>query len=352
MFDSPASLRSLHLEITEKCNAACPLCLRTDPNGLKTQPFIGTRELSRDDLARFFQPGVRKNLEEVHLCGSYGDPIMASECGEIVDLFSTGSCAVSLSTNGGARGVRWWTALGEMLARNPDSRVDFHIDGLSGTSSFYRRNTSFKKVITNAKAFIDAGGRANWEFIPFKHNEHQVEEARALSQELGFDQFTIKKSNWGVFNNEEARISFTDRKGQVHFLEPPAEQYRPKSSLENPAAGHAERAAQEISCKVLAKREIYVSCEGIVYPCCWTARYGRDIYRGRRTKDGFSRLFKEHQGLQFFDIRQTDLASMLKSEFFTELARLWTSKKPPVCYKKCGRNDQPEKVRLPHSKRF
>ena len=352
MFDSPASLRSLHLEITEKCNAACPLCLRTDPEGLKPQPYIGTKELSRADLARFFSPAVRENLEEVHLCGSYGDPIMASECGEIVDLFSNERCAVSLSTNGGARGVKWWSALGEMLARNALSRVDFHIDGLSDTASFYRRNTSFTKVIENAKAFIGAGGRANWEFIPFKHNEHQVEEARALSRDLGFAQFTIKKSNWGVFNNEEARITFTDQKGEVHYLEPPSDKYRPQNTLQVEIAGTGDEGSKDILCKVLAKREIYVSCEGIVYPCCWTARYGRDIYRGRKTRDGFSTLFKEHHGHQFFDIRKNDLASMLKSEFFTDLARLWAAKKPPVCYKKCGRNDQPEKVRLRHSKEY
>jgi MoaA/NifB/PqqE/SkfB family radical SAM enzyme len=348
MFDSPTSIRSLHLEITERCNAACPLCLRTNPEGLQSQPYISNQELLLADMQRFFPPEVCAGLTEVHFCGSYGDPILAKECMEIVDFFSSEHCEVSLSTNGGARGSSWWTELGGILARHPRSRVDFHIDGLGDTNSFYRRHTNFNKIIGNARAFIAAGGNANWEFIPFKHNEHQVEEARELSRQLGFKRFTIKKSNWGVFNNEEARISFTDRAGDRYYLEPPSEKYRPARPESGPGAAESVARSVRIGCKVKLKREIYISCEGIVYPCCWTARYGRDIYRGRKTRDGFSELFKMHDGRRLFNIRTNDLATMLESAFFQDLVELWAAQEPPVCFKKCGRNDQPEKVRLPN----
>ena len=47
----------------------------------------------------------------------------------------------------------------------------------------------------NAKAFINAGGIARWDFIAFAHNEHQIEEAKALAEQMGFVKFRYKKSN-------------------------------------------------------------------------------------------------------------------------------------------------------------
>ena len=35
----------------------------------------------------------------------------------------------------------------------------------------------------NVNAFISAGGTAYWKFLIFKHNEHQVEEAKKLSEQ-------------------------------------------------------------------------------------------------------------------------------------------------------------------------
>ena len=35
------------------------------------------------------------------------------------------------------------------------------------------------------KWYIKAGGVARWEFLVFKHNQHQIEEARQLANELG-----------------------------------------------------------------------------------------------------------------------------------------------------------------------
>ena len=84
---TPNNVRRLHLELTEKCNAACPLCIRTNPDGLTPQPYIGNNELHLEDLRRFLNESIKKNLTDVHLCGTYGDPTMARDCLEIVDFF-------------------------------------------------------------------------------------------------------------------------------------------------------------------------------------------------------------------------------------------------------------------------
>jgi MoaA/NifB/PqqE/SkfB family radical SAM enzyme len=333
----------LHLELTEKCNAACPLCIRTNPDGLRPQSYLGTQELRLDDLRAFLPVELRRNLLEVHMCGSYGDPIMAKDCLAIAALFCTPNCSVSLSTNGSARSTRWWSELGRILAKNPKSRVDFHIDGLADTNSFYRRNTSFAKIIKNATAFIEAGGQANWEFIPFKHNEHQIEQARELSRQLNFARFTIKKSNW-IFSEERPKIAFTDRNGKTCYLEKPSSIYMPDKGKTR-ASVIPDSDNQEINCLALFQNELYISCESIVYPCCWVARHARNIYLGKDTKDGFSELFKRYNGNEIFNLKRHSLEEMLHSDFFMALSEWWSTNQPPICFKKCGLKNQPEKIK-------
>jgi len=345
MFIAPSEISQIHLELTEKCNAACPICLRTESRGLHPKPYIGKQELTLPDIKRFFTPTIRDQLQEVHMCGSYGDPIMARDCLEIARYFSTEKCEVSISTNGSARGVKWWAELGRVLCKSRNSRVDFHIDGLADTNSFYRRNTHFDKIIDNARAYIHSGGRANWEFIPFKHNEHQLEEARKLSISLGFHRFTVKKSNW-MFSKGKTKIPFSTASGKQYYLEAPSDSQRPKPLKDRPQDVFSGPATKSIQCLARQNKEIYVSCEGIVYPCCWTARYGRDIYLDRKTVDGFSTLFKQHDGRRHFNIRTHSLEQILQSDFFAQLAKKWKNREPAVCYRKCWKRDQAEKIKI------
>jgi sulfatase maturation enzyme AslB (radical SAM superfamily) len=69
--------------------------------------------------------------------------------------------------------------------------VRFALDGLKDTHSLYRMGSDYDTVVKNMKTFIDAGGRATWKFIVFKHNEHQVDEASKLARELGCVTFTV-----------------------------------------------------------------------------------------------------------------------------------------------------------------
>jgi MoaA/NifB/PqqE/SkfB family radical SAM enzyme len=337
-------IKRIHLELTEKCNAACPLCIRTNPDGLRPQSYIGNNELTLEDIHYFLYPEIRDQLVDVHMCGSYGDPIVAKDCKEIANYLCSQKCSVSLSTNGGARSATWWAQLGIILSQNPRSRVDFHIDGLADTNSFYRRNTKFERIITNARAFIDAGGTANWEFIPFRHNEHQVQRAQELSKEYGFARFTIKKSNW-LFSEEKTKIPFTARDGTTHYLEAPSKKYLPSKQSKSMSRHSTSTLNDDIHCLALKNSELYISCEGIVYPCCWTARFARNIYLGRPTRDGFSILFKKYGGRERFDLRKRKLPEILDSDFLKILSSHWKEKKPPICYKKCGKKDQPQKIK-------
>lgn len=185
-------------ELSEKCNAACPLCVRTDPYN-QSKPIREVsrkRELLIKDFMHILPSHVMKDVEEISLCGNVGDPIAARDCLKIVQYISEfPHVQIIIETNGSLRSDKWWKLLGEAMKVNELSVVYFHVDGLKDTNHIYRQLTNFDKIMENAEAYISTGATAIWEFIPFAHNEHQVEEAHKKAMEMGFDKFIVRRSN-------------------------------------------------------------------------------------------------------------------------------------------------------------
>lgn len=207
-------VKQLHIELTNACNAACPMCVRFYRNSPLPRPDLTIGEITLEKFKEYFPPDLLSSLVKIMFCGTQGDPCMARDTLEICEyiLESTqvqktawwrpkkkDEFVVQMHTNGGMRNPEWWSRLGSVFAqRSPRDlsswRVIFSIDGLEDTNHIYRRNVKWKNLISNAKAFIDAGGNAVWEFLIFEHNEHQVEEARKMANELGFVYFNPKKA--------------------------------------------------------------------------------------------------------------------------------------------------------------
>ena len=94
-----------------------------------------------------------------------------------------------METNGGARKLDFWKNMGDISKRNKNAMMYFSIDGLADTNEIYRKKVNWDKLMANIEAYIGAGGMASWKWLIFKHNEHQVEEARELAKKMGFIQF-------------------------------------------------------------------------------------------------------------------------------------------------------------------
>jgi len=166
-------ITGLHLELTTKCNAACPMCNRNFKGIVRNK--LKMVDLSLDDCKKILNDGFLKQLKLISICGVFGDPINNKHLLNILDyIYSVNSnIVINIYTNGSLHDTDWWQNLAKRLKKG---RVIFGIDGLDGISELHRCKTNFKKVINNAKSFIDSGGVAQWDYIVFKHNEHQVEE--------------------------------------------------------------------------------------------------------------------------------------------------------------------------------
>ena len=79
-------IKTVHLEVTDKCNAACPMCAR-NINGGEDNPQLPDVELSVDDVRTMFPVDFVKQLDRMYMCGNYGDPIAAKDTLEIFQYF-------------------------------------------------------------------------------------------------------------------------------------------------------------------------------------------------------------------------------------------------------------------------
>ena len=226
------NIKCINIDHTSRCNLACPQCSRTNNNKL---PIL---DLSLDDYKIMLEPFEGKDLLLWH-CGNYGDVLASPTFDETLDYCLSKNFKIHITTNGSLRKKEWWT---ELAQKSKKIKVKFSIDGLKDTNHIYRVRSNFDKIIENARAFIDAGGNAEWAFIEFQHNQHQIKQAERMAKILGFKKFSVKYTVRGKNRNTEEKKKFN-------------------SQIFN----------NTISCKYKLRKTIFVDMNMQVWPCCWTA---------------------------------------------------------------------------------
>ena len=111
-----SSIKKVHFEIVDKCNANCPMCPRTE-NGGPEKSFINKHEITLAKAKVIFDQAFLRQLKFIQLCGNFGDPIAAQDTLEILSYFReiNPQLTIGIHTNGSARHKSWWTKLGILL---------------------------------------------------------------------------------------------------------------------------------------------------------------------------------------------------------------------------------------------
>ena len=362
MIYSLEDIKTVHLEITTKCNANCPMCGRTAFG--RICPGLSLTELTLEDCKKIFQPVFLKQLTRVSICGAYGDPILATELLEIIKYFRSRNphLEIEVYTNGGVHLPLWWVKLAQIIGKR--GKVVFGIDGLKDTNHINRRGTVFNQIIRNAKSFIQAGGRAQWDFIVFKHNEHQVEKARKLSKKLGFEIFSIKRSNrfYKVLYERDPALEYTNEEfgkypvydfngqktGYIELPRNPKYQDNSLKILKNliKKYGSLDRYFDEvpIDCKAKKYQSIFISATGLVFPCCWLYHHSnyRTFYNVTDPLElGVEEILQETGGVDRISAKKYSLKNIIKGEFFKRVEESWEIRglangRLKVCARACG----------------
>ena len=324
----------VHLEISSRCNAACPLCPR-NLNGYPYNNGYVEHDMTLAQAQTIFQPQFVSQLRHLLINGNFGDMVMNPDTVEIIEYMRSHNqnLDVIISTNGGARDRNFWSRMALTGAQ-----VQFCIDGLEDIHSWYRQNTVYAQVLRNAEIFIQAGGHAVWKMIQFDHNLHQIAQARTLSQQLGFRSFKLiqgDRTQGPVFNQRGELVRIM---GQVpdyqldlaHRLQD-LNQDMPMSKII-----HYFETRPNIRCQSVQLNSIYVSSTGDVYPCCWTGfspqTFGRGTYF-QAANGQFRHMIQRNNALEY------DMATCI--EWFEQIARTWNHHsfaqgRLLVCNNNCG----------------
>ncbi len=350
-------IKMVHYEITQRCQAACPMCDR-NINGGKDSPHITNAELSLDDAKRIFEPDFIRQLKTFYMCGNLGDPIMAKDTLSTFEWIRSINPNVwlSMNTNAGAKDDYWWYRLAQTFGRK--GTVIFSVDGLSDTNHLYRQNVRWDKVEKAMEAFIEGGGRARWDYLIFEHNEHQVETARKLAEQKGFERFQAKSTARFVTTKldkkEEHQAKNRKEKETQKLTKPKEEKNQNKATkkidslIEKHGSMDNYLDKCNIICKVAKEGNIYISAEGLLMPCCWTASRMYKWWHKDPTVEPVWNHINAVGGKDSVNAKVHGLKKVFHSGLLESITNSWSAPsvkdgKLKVCAEKCGAEYDPFK---------
>lgn len=344
-----SQLNQIQIEITNRCQASCPMCLRNIHGGIDND-LLSLNDWTIEGFKEVFNSTVLNQINKLHFCGDFGDPIMNNDLISMCQYIKTNkpSLYVSITTNGSARSVSWWKDLANSLPNN--HKVEFGIDGLSDTHSIHRIGTNFTKIIDNAKAFISSGGKAEWMFIRFKHNEHQINEAHDLATNLGFASFTIKNSK-----RFEKPFPVLNKEGNIsHYIEQPTLSPIKFFSKED---YKSYKSWSDIECFALNVKEVYIDCHYTVIPCCLMGsflytKYDSSVFlkyglieqldmisTGAEIQTQVYGIVNELGGLNKLNAKMHGIKNILETDTWqTLMQRKWKNKESYACMMLCSKD--------------
>lgn len=361
-------IQSVHIEISSHCNAACPSCPRNYHGG-HAYPWFEKKFLTLTDHQNFFTEEFVKRQKLIVYCGNYGDPTLAPELIDVCRwwLSINPDLAIQINSNAGTRDRAFWHDLGQLL-KGTTGNVTFSVDGLADTNHLYRRNVDWGKVRTAMDAYLSAGGPGVWEFLVFEHNQHQIAEARELAKNLGFKEFHPKKA-MGFWTQGAMPVLKRDGGLDYYIFPPTEESFRNRAAVKKddshlpvpdqdvmtrlssnavdlrtfPFDPQIEQRfnCSSISCQTIMGGQIFVSADGLVYPCCFigSRQYAPNTYNFINTQ---IQQFLASSDKDNYSLRHHPLKRIVEHPFFSKaFSESWLKPsvrdgKLAICAEFCG----------------
>ncbi len=306
-------IRSFNIELTNRCVLACPECARTG------NPWVqeNLSDLPLSAIERLF-PIFQRHLFEglrINLCGAHGDCIYHRQFHDVLKHLKAAGLKVMIETNGSHRKLGWWEKTCDLLTT--EDVITFSVDGLEDTNHLYRINARWEDILA-AMRFCAKRVAVSWKFIVFRHNEHQIEAAKALAREIGVRDISFKKSarfrqRDPLAPSNESYIGVATRNRRAI-----------RSLMDSGVSDDEFDQKVSIRRKCASGKDLAVTALGYLFPCtsCESSDTSTWFYRNR----------------SHFDLRKHSVEEILASPKWAELESLWkrASTAPSSCLAYCG----------------
>jgi len=271
----------LNVEPGNICNLKCPLC----PTG-SGDPGMAKGLMSLVFFKHIFNQ-LKDSLISVNLF-SWGEPLLNNELINIIRYIKEANklIRVTISTNLNIRDDKLLT---ELVSSGIDEVIVSCDGATKETYEKYRIGGDFDLVMKNLRFLVKKNQELNrnvnivWNFIVFKHNEDEVEEARKIAKSTG--------------TNFRASLMRTSMKDEI--LKPHKESiFKDKEWIpDNPyySAYDKEKCVPKKNIKTCRKpwQEISINWDGKVFPCC--AVYGDNFNLGDASKDSINIIWNNEK---------------------------------------------------------
>lgn len=211
---NPSSVRkakpitAVRLEASTACQLKCPSCPTTAGSIHKA---LGTGFLKLEDFKNFLED--EPQLRSIEL-SNWGEIFLNPDLLSIMEYASLHG--VTLSATNGVNLNNVSLATLEGLVKYKFGAITCSIDGATEeTYRLYRKGGSLSTVLENIKRlnefkekYSSSAPQLVWQFVAFKHNEHEILEAKAIANSLRM-KFVLKLA-WDTENAPTAQSPYAD----------------------------------------------------------------------------------------------------------------------------------------------
>ena len=184
-------LQTVNVDLSSKCLLQCVYCQRQSWS--EQHGAIGRNKvkISSDMPFEDFQK-IGKTFKKMHLCGQISDPIYHPHLLQYLRYASDNNIQIQVHTNGTGKNNQYWKDIYSIKKR---MRFVFGIDGIDQkTVNLHRVGQNFHQSFKAMLLGSQSHHTICWQFIPFRHNEHQLKRAKDIASKYNI-QFLILKSN-------------------------------------------------------------------------------------------------------------------------------------------------------------
>jgi len=352
------SLSAVHMELSSKCNAACPGCMRFVSNSPIVNPDLIQEEVTYDMFVKWFPKEITNKIYNWIFCGNYGDPLTCKDLYKILKYICDNSPGnIQINTNAGLRSSDLYRKIGELFNQRseyngvvPNRVIAFSIDGLEDTNHIYRRNVRWSRVWDNLMAYVDTGAAAHWDFLQFRHNVHQVEEAKKIAKQYGIK--FVLKNPFGVTGtampvyNKDLKLDYIIEHA-VDYGYPP---YEPAPADYEAAMPTRVVAEGCIDCMTNRNApapyhekeiiEIFINSVGQVLPCCFVG----NKMSIKHTPDAVEVQSIQKSMGNTNNLNHYSLKEILDKKILDIWSNSWESKSISTCWQQCGKSENKKRT--------